>query len=270
MSEAKPTLHIAFHRSIAGSIGQAFQKIGRSERVIGPLEDLSFGPIDDPTSDKQSEWIERVVGYDWAEIVHMDKQFWQEATSPDVRPIAWVNLHDAQEYCGFLEFVWKMGNAPFAVIDATNVEFTNRQQRKWRPRSLGVVPPEQMIEAGMAERAREITAQDVKAHRALWRQLKAENAPLRIVGAERLVSAAIDHFDPWLMRHATEEWQKSAQVVGGAMGELFASELCPHVSDIWLWSRICALAEQGALEIEGDPSEMRGTRVRRLAGETLA
>ena len=260
LSEAKPTLHIAFNASIAHSMRQALQ----NERVIGSFDDLSFGPVDDPTSDKRIEWIESVVKCEWADVVQMDRQFWQEATSLDVHPVAWVNLHDAQEYCGFLEFVWRIGDAPFAVIDATDVEFTDRNQRKWRPRSLGVVPPEQMIEAGLPQRARELTPEEVKAHRALWRRLKAENAPLRIVGPEGLVSAPIDHFDPWLLRHVTNEWQKGARVVGGAMGELFTSEPCPHVSDIWLWSRVCTLVEQEALEIEGDPSEMRGARVRRF------
>ena len=57
-------------------------------------------------------------------------------------------------------------------------------------------------------------------------------------------------------------------MVGEAMGELFLSEESPHVSDMWLWGRVCALSEEGVLEISGDSLDMQSAMVRQpLSGQ---
>jgi hypothetical protein len=270
LTEAKATLHIAFNKSIAGSVKQALRTMGRNDRVSGLCDDLSFGPIDALSSDSRAQWIENVVGFDFTEVVHEAELFWGEAISPGIHVIAWVCFHDAAEYCGFLEFIWRIGRASFSVIDATGIEVTDRLHRKWKPRSLGVVAPEQMLEAGLMELVRPLKSEEVNRYRRLWGQLKAENAPLSIISREGLISAPINHFDHWLIRHATDEWRKGARLVGETLGELFQSEESPHVSDIWLWGRVCTLAEEGVLEINGDSSEMQKAMVRRSIGEQIA
>jgi Protein of unknown function len=54
-------------------------------------------------------------------------------------------------------------------------------------------------------------------YRDLWQQLRSENAPLRVCGGDRLVSAPISYFDSTLMSCVSDSWQKVAKVVGSAM-----------------------------------------------------
>jgi len=259
--ETKAALHITFNMSIAGSVRQALRMAGREGRVVGFSDDLSFGPIGvSPAA--RAGWIAGVVGFDFAEIADEAEKFWREAVSPDVETIAWVCREDAGEYCGFLEFLSRIGDAPISVIDATGIEVTNWRGEKFRPRSLDIVNPAQMLEAGLLDGARTAEPAAIKRYRRVWDALKAENAPLRIVTATGLASAPLTHFAPWLLRHCTEDWKKGALVVGQALGDIFESEGSPHVGDLWLWGRVCALADEGVLEISGDETQMQNAHVR--------
>jgi Protein of unknown function len=175
----------------------------------------------------------------------------------------WVCFDDAAEYCGFLEFIWRDGGKPFRIIDATGLEFDNGIGRKWTPRSLGVISPERMIEAGLVGRAKLVQPEAIEGYRQLWRRLRSENAPLRVVGRTGLVSAPLTYFDDRVTRYVTNDWRTGARIVADAMVEVWEKDKSCHVSDMWLWGRVCALAEEGVLEINGDSSQIRSAMVRR-------
>ena len=65
--------------------------------------------------------------------------------------------------------------------------------------------------------------------RDLWRRLRDENAPLRILREGTLASAPILFFDSIVMSHATPEWQKAAFVIGKALVDIWDSAL--HQTD---------------------------------------
>jgi uncharacterized protein DUF3658 len=48
-------------------------------------------------------------------------------------------------------------------------------------------------------------------YQALWRRLRAENAPLPILKGDSLLSAPISFFDTLLMSEASENWRKVAR-----------------------------------------------------------
>jgi hypothetical protein len=85
-------------------------------------------------------------------------------------------------------------------------------------------------------------------YRELWGQLLSENAPLRVIDGDRLVSAPISFFDSLLMSYVTDDWQKVSRVVGPAM----VSQMdIVQTGDMFLAARINALAESGRLDIRG-------------------
>jgi hypothetical protein len=84
----------------------------------------------------------------------------------------------------------------------------------------------------------------------LWRQLRSENAPLRVLRGDRLVSAPISFFDSLLMSFVTEDWQRVARVVGRSLVSGMDDSLVT-VDDILLRARVNALVESGRLEIRG-------------------
>lgn len=260
---SKPPIHVIFGRSAAGEIRKALAQSGRRERVIGQADNLSFGPINPPSASLRQEWAEREFAFDYDVIAQMDDPFWAEAISSDFSPVAWVCLYNAMEHAGFLEFVWRMGDSPFEVIDATGIEAQWNAKPFMIP-SLGVMPAEQIIEAGLIGRQTALHPNVVEDYRKVWRRLRVENAPLRVVDGDKLVSAPITQFDKVVLSSVNAEWLKGALVVGYAMDHLMNKRpVGESTSDLLLWSRVCALAEEGVLEFSGNQTNLHDTFVRR-------
>jgi len=259
----KPTLHVVFNMSAAGGVRQALSRVGRNERVLGFPDDLSFGPINPPSARSRQSWVENELGYDFDEVVQMADQFWVEAMSPGALPIAWVSRHNAAEYSAFLEFVWRQGDSPFGVVDFTGIEYADKGAPLIAARSLGLVPPDQIVEARLFDQQKALRPSEIGAFRDVWRRLRQENAPLRVVDETGLVSAPITHFDDAIVSLASGDWQNGARLVGTTIGNLIEHPPYQCPSDIVLWGRLRALGEAGVLEISGDPSEMRGALARR-------
>jgi len=62
--------------------------------------------------------------------------------------------------------------------------------------------------------------------------------------------------DAELLRQVSDTWQKGAMIVAKAMSAL------PSIGDSKLTQRLVALVEAGALECQGDPSNIRFSEVR--------
>jgi hypothetical protein len=261
--DAKPPLHAVFGMCAAASLRQALAQLGRDERVIGFPDDLSCGPINPPSAELRAAWVEEELGTDWDDVSEMAEQFWAEATSPSVLPTAWVSRRCAQEYTAFLEFLERIDDAAFRVVDLTDVEFAWSSRRPPSPAfAFGIVTPKQMIEAGLIERQRELSGAELRARRATWRHLKSENAPLRIVTRTGLVSAPITYFDDFVLSCVADQWRKGARVVGEALGRMIDEPFC-QTGDLVLWARVRALVDAGRVESQGDLSSMRHSEVRR-------
>ena len=257
------SVHVVFGMSAAGSVRNAFSRIGCGEPVLGFPDDLSFGPINPPSAHLRQAWVGKELGYEFGEVVEMADHFWAHATSTAALPVAWVSRRDAAEYCGFLEFVWRRGDAPFRVVDFGGLEYTGRA-RMLAAESLGLLSPDEIVAAGLLDQQKALRPDEIDAFRKIWRRLRHENAPLRVVDETGLVSAPIDRFDTAILSCASGDWQKGGRLVGTTIEKLIdhPPHQCP--SDFVLWGRVRALGAAGVLEITGDPSEMRGTMVRRV------
>jgi hypothetical protein len=84
----------------------------------------------------------------------------------------------------------------------------------------------------------------------LWRQLRSENAPLRVIDGDRLVSAPISFFDSVLMSYVTDDWQKVSRVVAPTLVSQMDDDIL-QTGDMFLAARINSLAENGRLQIRG-------------------
>ncbi|MDE2577237.1 MAG: DUF1835 domain-containing protein [Hyphomicrobiales bacterium] len=260
----KPSVHLVFSADAVGSVAQALALAGKSERVIGFEDNLSFGPIDPPEGRRRDLWIESVFKCENESDSQKAERFWNDASASTTYPIAWLCRNSAAEYCGFLEFVRRMGERQFAVIDASSVKttFYFQGERSVAIPALGILTPEQIAAEGLCDRRAIATTQDVNGYRQLWAKLGADNAPFRIVSAQGLVSAPLEHFDEDIIASAREEWSPAAYVIGSAMVRLMEKAIPCSLGDFVLWARARALAEAGALEIDGSARALRGSRVR--------
>jgi Protein of unknown function len=101
-----------------------------------------------------------------------------------------------------------------------------------------------------------------------WRQLRSENAPLRVIDGDQLISAPISFFDSVLLSRVTNAWRKVARVVGEALA--FQMDDCIfQTGDIFLAARVNALVESGRVEIRGKSAlEMQLSEVRLLNAQS--
>jgi hypothetical protein len=249
-------LHVLFTPSGSGELRRALALSGRNEPVVCSFDNLSFGPIDPPDAELRTRWVEKELGYSgWEDVIAQTIPFWSEALAPG-RKVAWMSRRSTLEYAGFLEWLWRLGDEPCDVIDLTDVMVAGRgQDGKPTPPSLALsqalLPVNQILDNGLIDRAQTLTPEARRQYREIWRRLRAENAALRVLQVDGLVSAPISFFDPLLLSCATSSWQKAASVVGEALAREMDDALL-QTGDLLLIARTRTLVETGLLESRGD------------------
>jgi Protein of unknown function/Domain of unknown function (DUF1835) len=246
--------HFVFTPSGAFCLANALEAAGRDDQVVTFFDDLSFGPINPPASVLREKWVENELGRDgWDEMTAESERGWDKALSSDHRRVAWLTRRSAKEYAGFLEWLWRLGDAPCEIVDLTEVKMSYPEHGSRSPRlaiSLGMLHHDKICSDKLWDLAEPLQMTKRRLYRDLWQQLRSENAPLRVIKGDRLVSAPISFFDSVLMSYATVDWQKVAKIVGSAMVRQM-DDWFVQTGDMFLAARINALAESGCLEIRG-------------------
>jgi hypothetical protein len=270
LTVAAPVLHIVFNSSAAAGLRDALRQAGRDERVVSLSDNLSFGPINPPDPESRRKWVEKELGYTgWEEITGEAASFWSEALSAGTRKVAWLSRRSTQEYAGFLEWLWRLDEEPIEVVDLTDVMVVGSSNGPIEPRlaiSLGILPPNQILENGLLNRTEKLTSLLRAQYRELWERLRVENAPLRVLSEGGFVSAPLSFFDPLLLSCATPEWQKAAKVVGEALSDFWSTSVL-QTGDLVLCARARALADAGQLESRGDLFNIQKSELRLPIGQ---
>lgn len=258
------SLHVVFTPSASGELRRALALAGRSDRVVEAFDNLSFGPINPPDGALRARWVLEELGWsDWEEVVGEATLFWKEALSPG-RKVAWISRRTTCEYANFLEWLWRLGDEPCEVVDLTDVNVSGYGDPPTLPRlaiSLALLSHPVILDNGLLDRAEPLSSTDRKRYQQIWRQLRADNAALRVLTADGLVSAPISYFDPLVLSCAKSAWQKTARVVAEAMGKDFDSSFV-QTGDLLLIARIRILVTTGLLEARGDLSDIHRSEVR--------
>jgi hypothetical protein len=259
-------LHVVFNPSGAAGLRDALHQTGRDDRVVCLMDDLSFGPIAPPDAELRCRWTEHELGCDWEDVYAEAAAFWDEALSTTDRKVAWLSRRATLEYTGFLEWLWRLGDQPFELVDLTDATVVGRGSdgsptpRRWAV-SLGSLYPHQIVDGGLLDSAQEVPPHLRGRYRDLWARLRSENAPLRVLGADGLASAPITHFDSLLLSHAKTQWQGATKVIGMVLGDFWDASLL-QTGDLLLAARLRALADAGHLESQGNLFDIRHCRVR--------
>jgi hypothetical protein len=256
-------VHIAFTPLGAENLRGALRNAGRDDRVIGLSDDLRFGPIDSDDLSRRAKWIKNELGLTgWGDIAAESEWFWQQALSFDHRMVAWLSRRSAREYAGFLEWLWRRGDQRCEIVDLTDLQlpqFSEHGSVTAPVADLAQIVFEEIYDDDLFERTEVLSTTTHRKYQALWRQLRDENAALRILKSDALVSSPISFFDQALMSQASKNWRKVARVVAMTLH----SEAEGHASDLFLAARVNALVASGHLERQGRSAvDMRRCEVR--------
>jgi hypothetical protein len=136
--------------------------------------------------------------------------FWTAALAGDVRRVAWLSRRSAPEYCGFLEWLWRLGDLPCEIVDLTDTPVGNHR----RAFSLALLNPGEVAANAVWDRAKALDAITRSQYHRLWRRLRLENAPLRVVdsgGLRRCVVPAAGYYEWKTINGAKQPFYFSAE-----------------------------------------------------------
>lgn len=229
--------------------------------MLSWLDDLSCGPIANGTASQRAEW--------WAPF-HGDRDiaaplnaFWGRIATTEERLVIWFSRHRASELAFSLALADRLGDRTYEYVDVTGRQLpTTRRDGSVAVsapvQSVGLVNPEGLRSLFGSEQSATPELQEQSGQ--IWRHLKKENAPFRIVTDAGLVSAPADCFDPLLRERAAKDWRSVVRIVAETMG--YNSEPYIQVGEVMLLARVAALVGEGKLITDDDPRDMRSCRVR--------
>ena len=258
-----PVFHVAFTPESAQNLRDALRNIGRDDRTIGLPDDLRLGPIDGDDPWRRATWIQSELGLTgWGDIAAEAEWFWQQALSSDYRTVAWFSRRSAREYTGFLEWLWRRGDAPCEIVDLTNrrlPQYSEHGSVTAPTTSLAHIDFENIHDDDLFAQTEVLPTAARRNHQALWRRLRDENTALRILKNDALASAPVSFFDARLLSQARAHWQKVAMIVAMTL----TPEAEGDVGDLFLAGRVNALVAAGQLERQGRSAiDMRRCEVR--------
>lgn len=224
-------LQVVFSYSARAGLLQA---LGPDTAIARLSDDLSVGPINPVTAATRRAWTDDNIGYDNPDITEDDRAFWPYVLDPAVSRVAWFSRRNAHEYCGFLEYLQRLGGLPTEVVDVTNAKTEDGTFF----RGVANIPAPHIPQAG---NRRPLTAQERSTFAMLWDQIRAEDGALRVVTDDgSLASAPMSFYDEGLLELVGAQWRSMARILGDAFDRW-------PVSDLFLRSRLYALEGLGLL-----------------------
>ena len=253
------TLHIVFGLSAAGSIREALKRTDRPDKVVGLVDDFSHGPTDSTDVKARQAFTEDVLGYDFEDenIRKTRKAFWRKSLDHRQRRIVWLSRWSTLEYCNFLAWLERNGNAPFELVDLTDASLPSRLDPSISlpVQCTSLIGADQFVRYRLWQRASPPSGQQLFDWIRLWGRLRSDDAPLRVITPEGLVSAPIEHFDVDLLAQVGDDWIDGRRIVGETMGAMmddsFREGGVYQCGDLILFSRVRALVKSGVLEKKG-------------------
>lgn len=135
------------------------------------------------------------------------------------------------------------------LVNIAGLPFLDEQGKVYYPKNLSDILPKELVKARRL--AREITPAELEVDGEEWKNLKEENAGIRVhEGGKKLVSKEADYYDKQLESFCSQQYQKASRVVSQAL-----SKLNIPTGDAYLGWRLRLLAEEGRLLIQGDSSK---------------
>lgn len=265
---SQPVINVTFGMYADNTLREALKQAGRHECVVRLWDDLSLGPIDPPDPTTRRAWAKEELGLHshHRHIFAEKNNAWEAALSIPGRRIAWVARRMPDEYCGFLEWLRRLGDTPCDIIDLHDVTFdwhmSDGTVERAEVHSVVHINAEHIRDNAFWDLARPLSSQERQRYLALWDKLRAENAPLRVLEDDALTSAPISYYDDLVLADTEEKYfRKVARIVGSALG--WARDT-PRARLYVFHARVNKLVQMGVLEAKGNIAQMRYSEVRRV------
>lgn len=247
-------LHICFSSSASGIIRRVLRARSRNETVFTFVDDLSCGPIANVCGGERKAWYLKYFDEDMLETEQLwngQINFWSTAIFSQEQLMVWLTRNSAAEYCGYLELLNLLPKkCEISLADFTSEGF-DVGKTKETCISIGHLNEDNMNTGFQIQTTTSPANWDQLLQ--MWKNLKRESAPLRIVEHNKLFSKPQDYFDEFLFQHLSKNWQRLHRVVGEAVVNCWENN--HRVSFDWFNQRITELRKDGFIEMENRASK---------------
>ncbi len=256
------TLHIVPGAAAEHSLSKAIKLASRDDKVMAFPDDLSCGPIKSHDPSARAAWWDAVM--DDVGVERRLREFWKQAENSHDRFVIWFGRHSALEYSFFLAWAEQIGTKQFSAVDVTDFVFRPLDGTSVGPaRWLGAISPKVLL--SLLGRERPVPTEEVLQAATRWRELRAEDAPFRVVINVTgllvdMVSRPVIHFDASILEQCRTEWIKVIVLIA----KVLAVNVEPYVQvgSAMIQMRIAHLVIGGRLLADGDLPDFNSCSVR--------
>jgi hypothetical protein len=260
-SEMLEAVNVVFGKLAADVLRSALTNCGRSEDIVVFPDDLSCGPLN-PLGDARETWMQNNLYLspgDWGVFPRQLGDLFNNLKFQHGRIICWVCPNSVNEFCGFQQCIEQIAGDLYYVntMAAAQFEQIGNPDEGFPPRLAHITP-----EIAVQLIGKEIPLSESYRAGQLknWQRRRAENAALRIIGAQGIQSVSLSYFDPLLLAFADAELQPARWVITQAAVEANSNNFF-RADMMILTGRLRALVKQGQLFADGDVMD-REVRIR--------
>lgn len=237
--------HLVFCPSTSGIVRQALAQTGRRDRVLTMIDQWDFGPVGTDDPEVRGNWLNAAwCETGWPEMLREDFDLPAKSMQPAQRMVAWYAPERAAQRANFLWWLAQVDGVAVYEMAVPELSFMN----------VGAV-------ADLLGREQLLPDCRRSSLTAIWAGLRSENAMLRIVENDRLVSADVDVFDALIFAFVPSDWQRTIRFVGDTFSTM-CLETGHWIDDRFVCYRLRAMARFGKVEWSGG-DDMRDSWIRR-------
>lgn len=262
--EFRPLIHIVFQEADIKVLEQAMELdenlkgdiiIIRDDYAVGPLHNL------DTTEGWQQrrDWWKELIDfspYNTDELMDMvnDRMavhnLKKKLSETNCNVWMWVgqNQHDVCGYFWLISQLKEFAGSLF-ILFMNNLPFLNDQQQLFFPKTIHQIPPKEFVKA--KKLARTVTLSEFEVDPDEWTRLCQENGMVRILeGGKKIISKTAFFYDDDILKVLGTEWMKGNKAMFAILGKMKIK-----TGDVFLLWRIKKLAEEGKLQLKGNPAK---------------
>jgi hypothetical protein len=180
--------------------------------------------------------------------VHELKKSLDENSAEEVWIWMGQNQHDV---CGYYWLITQLQpyQGRVVVLYLNNLPFINEKGQIFYPTAIHEIQPKEFLKAKKLNR--KVTLSEFEVDPDEWKRLCAENAMVRILeGGKKIAGVKEEFYDNDIVKGLSTEWQKGNKAMHAVL-----SKMKIRTGDVFILGRMKKLAEEGKIEINGDPSK---------------
>jgi hypothetical protein len=180
--------------------------------------------------------------------VHNLKKTLEEDGKEEVWIWMGQNQHDV---CGYYWLISQLKDyqGRVHVLYLNNLPFINEKGQIFYPTSLHQIQPKEFLKA--KKLSRKVTPSEFEVDPDEWKRLMDENGAVRILeGGKKIVTKDETFYDKDILAGLTNEGQRGNKAIHNILGKMKIK-----TGDVTLLNRMKQLAEEGKIEINGEPAK---------------